>query len=562
MSKKSERSQNISLNIKSPGKNGSKGSNIGLNSVASSIQNDKWKDPKKWPKSLHIFIGRSFQLASKKKFNDNEVQQFKNQLKNLINMAISSGNIMKNNWDKQELPLLIGASNKKLTLYCDANDKAEKKDTKMRNGGDADSISIDSNGDVSRANDNKNSIKKLNIFGEEESASGSEYDEDDGYTPLPHKRAKPSISLKDSLRRLKKQKKEEQIQVRQAPISNSIKLTDKQKKELRSKRFERELSTPAASNYHETVVSTDPIVGKNQNLEKKYLRLTSQPNPETVRPLKVLRKTLQLLFNKYVEGAKYSYLCDQCKSMRQDLTVQNIKKDFSIMAYEFHSKLAIENGDWGEFNQCQSQLKLLYSIPELKKPNYFEFLAYRVLYYILTNNYNEVFELELSLINDNYSEIKNEYLDYALKIFKYVYDSDYYELSKLVRAIMADNVKCEDLIKEVNRGRQLSIDSNDALLLKHNKLFYFAKFIDSIMDRVNIQTLSIVCKGYRQLPVSYLKEILCKEKEEEFGKFLNSNNLQAFVIEDNSSFNCVKARLTVEDLKSRIFRKVDIKGQV
>lgn len=58
-------------------------------------------------------------------------------------------------------------------------------------------------------------------------------------------------------------------------------------------------------------------------LEKRYLRLTSEPNPADIRPLPVLKQTLELLKRKWKETQDYTYVCDQFKSLRQDLTVSD-----------------------------------------------------------------------------------------------------------------------------------------------------------------------------------------------------------------------------------------------
>lgn len=231
--------------------------------------------------------------------------------------------------------------------------------------------------------------------------------------------------------------------------------------ENRKRRFEDAGSgsrpTPVTPHEGSPTREEGPIVGRCQNLEKNYFRLTAPPNPDTVRPLPVLKKTLDLLKKKWRTESNYNYVCDQFKSMRQDLTVQRIRNEFTVNVYEIHARIALEKGDLGEYNQCQTQLLGLYAMNLGGHP--MEFKAYRILYFIYTRN--------RTAINNALAELTPaEAMDPAVK---HALD---------VRSALA--------LGNYHRFFQLYLDTPNM----------GAYLMDMFVDRERLNALACICKAY------------------------------------------------------------------
>ena len=146
------------------------------------------------------------------------------------------------------------------------------------------------------------------------------------------------------------------------------------------------------------------IIGTSQALEKQYLRLTGgYMDPNDFRPLEVLKKSLDYCMQKYENNHDYTYICDQLRSIRQDISVQNIEDEFAVQVYELHIRLAIDNNDWENFNQVQSNLELLYRKGFGKQENKEEMYCYHILYLCdvddLTGFYQFIPRIDESLLS-------------------------------------------------------------------------------------------------------------------------------------------------------------------
>lgn len=192
------------------------------------------------------------------------------------------------------------------------------------------------------------------------------------------------------------------------------------------------------------------IVGYSEAIEKPYLRLTSAPDPSTVRPFSVLEKSLNHVIKLWSEKRDYTFACDQLKSIRQDLTVQMIKNVFVVKVYETHARIALEVGDLGEYNQCQSQLESLYE--EGFAGCEAEFLAYRLLYSSATEARIDICNI-LSSINTGLRT--NDLVRHSLEVHSCILRSDFYRLFQLYESCPNLGRFIMDIILSRMRSRAL-----------------------------------------------------------------------------------------------------------
>lgn len=299
------------------------------------------KSKTEWPASVRRYVQRSFLPEN----DDPSVSraEFETKLKETLSTAKENGTLYTIDWDIVPLPQVIVRTERE-ALY--------------KRGGHTSSHSSDSHAISKKRKSSEFATGDSNQPPWREPSSRSSLENRISY-PSPDKR----LALDDSLSKTSKFQKE---------AANK-----------RKRRFENEYKAVYQSP-SPTPPSSGPIIGTSEVLEKRYLRLTAPPIPSNVRPERILRQTLDLLKKKWRKEGNYSYICDQFKSMRQDLTVQRIKNEFTVSVYEIHARIALEKGDIGEYNQCQTQLRFLYALG--LKGNPVEFKAYRILYFIHTAN--------------------------------------------------------------------------------------------------------------------------------------------------------------------------------
>ena len=318
--------------------------------------------------------------------------------------------------------------------------------------------------------------------------------------------------------------------------------------ENRKKRFEDartgyvpfESSTLAKA---DVTVDEGPVIGQCQDLEKKYFRLTAAPNPLSVRPLVVLEKTLDFLKKKWRKENNYSYICDQFKSLRQDLTVQHIKNEFTVNVYEIHARIALEKGDLGEYNQCQTQLRALYSQHLGGHPT--EFKAYRILYFIHTCNRTDMNDVLADLTP---TEKKDVAVKHALDARSALALGNYHKFFQLYLETPNMGAYLMDMFVARERLAALSNLCKSLVPLCYHDGNHAEPF----------------CRYKPDVKLRFITEELGFESDDESARFICEHGGQNLLDERDGEVRLLtgKAVSFFEPAKQAAFRKVDIKGQI
>jgi hypothetical protein len=258
-------------------------------------------------------------------------------------------------------------------------------------------------------------------------------------------------------------------------------------------------------------------VGTSTALERPYLRSSTNIDPSTIRSEPVLIESMKLVTRNYSCSHDYQPACEQLKSIRQDITIQHIFDSFAIEVYEYAARLALLHKDFGEFNQCQTQLLILHEKVGLNCKNVDEFVSYRILYL----SYVRKFE-ELNNVLIQSSNTRSYDVSLAVSICKSVLTKNY---SKFFHHL-------------------------SSWILKPG-----FTLLEEIAGKMRLCGISRIIKSYRpSISVNSCQEILGFHQKNDFLEFLNSQRI--FFLDDAKTM--IDCRKTSFHLQSSISPAVSV----
>ncbi|KAF8757558.1 SAC3/GANP family [Rhizoctonia solani] len=293
-----------------------------------------------------------------------------------------------------------------------------------------------------------------------------------------------------------------QKKLKKATISTSTESENRLEK--RKRRFEREheierqkasgtYSVPSFTHHSQSPTGFD-TARDNTRLTLRWHIARRAPDPATIRPLEV----------------------------------QRIKNAFTVQVYEIHARMALEAADVVEFNQCQSNLRLLYEAGIPGHAN--EFLAYRILYLNYTKNRSEI---NLLLAQLNPETKSTEFVRHALDVQAALLANNYHKFFDLY-------------LKAPNMGGYI---------------------MDHMLPRERMSALITMTKAYLHLPLSFLASELAFDGTADVDRFLSSHSIATYATgQPNAAgekrLDCRAVHARVVACYEEKYRKVAIVGRI
>jgi hypothetical protein len=363
-----------------------------------------------WPDSLKEFVENVFKPC----VNDYDRTYVSNELKKLITRVTSEGRLHVHRWDLERIHLIPSSSTTNISVSNNITNKKRKNEYDGNGTQNEYDYYGPSTTNTSPKNNQTNNNKKYKKSFEMENAVS----DTSGYYG-PNKSEYVSSKTKIT----------QPFVVDNSHLQNRKNRFEKRNNNSKTEKIVYDNSLDSDFNSDTLIVT-----GTCQELEKDYFRLTSEPDPATVRPENVLIKAVNELKRKWKEkSVDYKYMCSQLKAVRQDFTVQKISNSFTVEAYEFHARVALEMEDLNEYNQCQTQLTPLYESG--LNGSKAEFFAYLILYYVYAQG-NKRFHTgnrDLTILLANLSmDIKEDCaIKHALAVRKAITFDNYHRFFKL-----------------------------------------------------------------------------------------------------------------------------------
>ncbi|KAI1757344.1 SAC3/GANP/Nin1/mts3/eIF-3 p25 family-domain-containing protein [Xylaria castorea] len=437
-----------------------------------------------WPQSVRNYVQRTFQASNEIPGVTREEKE--SRLKEIIRSEQEKGTMFATNWDEMPLPQQLIQKERQQALMASVDPATTR--------AQAPSFAVTKK-------------RKSSDFSESEQTNGS---------TVPWRSTK-ALSLEDRVSKPPIDKR----QLMDGPLTGKSKFQKHVEKRQRrgDGGYQSSYRSPSPPPH------SGPIIGLNAQLEKQYFRLTAAPKPEEVRPVPILQQTLDLLKRKWRKENNYNYICDQFKSLRQDLTVQHIRNEFTVSVYEIHARIALERGDLGEYNQCQTQLRALYRAGI--KGNPIEFKAYRILYFIHTANRTALNDAIADLTT---AEKEERPVKHALNVRSALALGNYHKFFQLY----------------------LDVPNMGAYLM------------DMFIKRERLAALANMCKAFKpELKLRYVTEELAFESDAEAAQFIIDYDQELLQErDDHIVFLTGKAGQTFENARAQAFSRVDLKGQI